>query len=72
LADPLLVGEPDPHSTATSPSPTAHRPATAAHGSATTSRPATIPNGRKGYKLTLWVSPTTEDGLADAHGLLQL
>jgi hypothetical protein len=31
-----------------------------------------VPNARKGYKLTLWVSAMTEAGLADVHGLLQL
>jgi hypothetical protein len=31
-----------------------------------------VPNARKGYKLTLWVSATSEAGLADVHGLLQL
>ncbi len=31
-----------------------------------------IPNERKGYRLTLWISATTAEGLADAHGLLQL
>jgi hypothetical protein len=35
-------------------------------------RPATVPNARKGFKLTLWVSPTDESGLTDVHGLLQL
>jgi hypothetical protein len=33
---------------------------------------APVPNARKGYKLTLWVTATTEAGLADVHGLLQL
>jgi hypothetical protein len=31
-----------------------------------------IPNTRKGFKLTLWVSSTSEDGSSDVHGLLQL
>jgi hypothetical protein len=31
-----------------------------------------VPNARKGYKLTLWVSATSETGVADVHGLLQL
>jgi hypothetical protein len=31
-----------------------------------------VPNARKGYKLTLWVSATSETGAADVHGLLQL
>jgi len=31
-----------------------------------------VSNRRKGYKLTLVISATTEAGLADAHGILQL
>jgi hypothetical protein len=45
--------------------PTARPPASAP-------RPVSLPNARKGYKLTLWVSATTETGQADVHGLLQL
>jgi hypothetical protein len=43
-----------------------------AKASARPSRPGSVPNQRKGYKLTLWVSTTSVDGLADVHGLLQL
>jgi len=39
---------------------------------AAASRPGAVPNGRKGDKLTLWVSSASEVGLADVHGLLQL
>jgi hypothetical protein len=35
-------------------------------------KPATVPNARKGYKLTLWVSATTDAGVSDVNGLLQL
>ena len=38
----------------------------------TTPKTSALPNGRKGYKLTLVVSATSEAGLADAHGMLQL
>src|SRR6266852_190300 len=73
--DRALVVVDDPPSPPTSAPPTA----TAAHAAsrpaaATTSTPKTsvLPNGRKGYKLTLVVSATSEAGLADAHGMLQL
>src|ERR1700730_1132883 len=49
--------------------PAAARPATA---TTSTSKTSALPNGRKGYKLTLVVSATSEAGLADAHGMLQL
>lgn len=46
---------------------------TVSHQPASThTRTASIPNARKGFRLTLWVSPTDETGLADAHGFLQL
>src|SRR6266852_2543975 len=35
-------------------------------------KPTTVPNARKGYKLTLWVSATTDAGVSDVNGLLQL
>ncbi len=35
-------------------------------------RSRAISNALKGFKLTLWVSEVTEQGLADVHGLLQL
>jgi hypothetical protein len=35
-------------------------------------RPRALPNARKGFKLTLWISSTDDNGLADAHGFLQL
>src|ERR1700694_1946349 len=31
-------------------------------------KPATVPNARKGYKLTLWVSATTDAGVSDVNG----
>ena len=72
LADPVLIPEPDhPPPTTTTASPP-DQAATTAQRPAAASRPGSIPNSRKGYKLTLWVSATSEDGLADAHGLLQL
>src|SRR5207244_10991460 len=49
--------------------PAAARPPAATTSTQTTSA---LPNGRKGYKLTLLVSVTSEAGLADAHGMLQL
>ena len=56
--------------TASPPDPT--RPATPAGAQPAANKPATVPNARKGYKLTLWVTATTEVGLADVNGLLQL
>ena len=35
-------------------------------------RPRALPNTRNGFKLTLWISSTDENGLADAHGFVQL
>lgn len=35
-------------------------------------RTRAVPNARKGFKLTLWISSTDDNGLADAHGFLQL
>jgi hypothetical protein len=72
LAEPVLVAKTDrPPRTTTEASAAADRAATTPQG-ATASRPGSTPNSRKCYKLTLWVSATSEDGLADAHGLLQL
>lgn len=56
---------PPPSAPATSATPTATAPATAG-------RSPSVPNARKGYKLTLWISATSDAGLADVHGLLQL
>lgn len=65
------AGAPPPTPAATTPSPPAlARPASGAQPA--TIKPSTVPNARKGYKLTLWVSPVTDLGLADVHGLLQL
>jgi len=61
---------PTPAATAPSP-PAAIRPELGV-GLPAANKPATIPNARKGYKLTLWVSGATDLGLADVHGLLQL
>jgi len=69
----VIVG--DPESPPTSPAPTGNAaPVTRGAPAATTSAPKTsaLPNGRRGYKLTLVVSATSEAGLADAHGMLQL
>ena len=59
------------------PAPAASPPNVAPEGSparppTTTSRQTPIPSARKGYKLTLWVSATSDMGLADVHGLIQL
>src|SRR5918912_1306573 len=78
LAEPLLITEATAPSqsteapsrpTGTAP-PRPHPKTAQAPGLAP--RPAAVPNARKGYKLTLWVSAMTEAGLADVHGLLQL
>jgi hypothetical protein len=69
----VIVG--DPASPPTSPAPTAKAaPVTRGAPATTTAAPKTTapPNSRKGYKLTLVVSPISEAGLADAHGMLQL
>jgi hypothetical protein len=50
----------------------AAKPPTGSPPAAAQAKPATIPNTRRGFKLTLWVSSTTEVGLADVHGFLQL
>jgi hypothetical protein len=69
----VVVGDPAPPPPSPGPAVTAPsagngtRPTTAS-----TPRTSALPNSRKGYKLTLVVSPTTEAGLADAHGMLQL
>ena len=49
-------------------------PAPGGGSAAPTSTPksSALSNRRKGYKLTLVISATTEAGLADAHGILQL
>jgi hypothetical protein len=52
--------------------PATARPAAPAGAQPAANKPATVPNARKGYKLTLWVTATTEVGLADVNGLLQL
>jgi hypothetical protein len=54
--------------------PAPARPAAAvgAQRAAAPNKPAAIPNARKGYKLTLWVSETSEAGVADVNGLVQL
>ncbi len=56
---------PPPATLSANAAPTATTPAAAG-------RPPSVPNARKGYKLTLWISPTSDAGLADVHGLLQL
>lgn len=83
LKEPEQLPEPGPSSTPagaapptpapTAPSPPAlARPALAGGGQPAANKPATVPNARKRYKLTLWVSPVTDLGLTDVHGLLQL
>ncbi len=47
-------------------------PATAARVAPTAGKSPTVPDARKGYKLTLWVSATSDAGVADVHGLVQL
>ena len=78
MPEPVLVTEPD------SPPPPAQAPriasgtalpgpgASTAQPPITPPKPATVPNARKGYKLTLWVSATTDAGVSDVNGLLQL
>lgn len=46
--------------------------ATATQVAPTAGKSLTIPNARRGYKLTLWVSATSDAGEADVHGLVQL
>ena len=78
MPEPVLVTEPD------SPPLLAQAPriasgtalpgpgASTAQPPITPPKPATVPNARKGYKLTLWVSATTDAGVSDVNGLLQL
>jgi hypothetical protein len=78
MPEPVLVTEPD------SPPPPAQAVPVAsgtglpgpgagtAHPPITPPKPLTVPNARKGYKLTLWVSATTDAGVSDVNGLLQL
>jgi hypothetical protein len=65
------MSEPSGPAPAASPPNVAPEPNTA-RPPATTSRQPPVPSARKGYKLTLWVSATSESGLADVHGLIQL
>jgi len=58
--------------TPVAPAPAPARPASAGGAQSAANKPATVPNARKGYKLTLWVTATTEAGLADVNGLVQL
>ena len=78
MPEPVLVTEPD------SPPPPAQAVpvasgtglpgpgASSAQPPTTPPKPLTVPNARKGYKLTLWVSATTDAGVSDVNGLLQL
>jgi hypothetical protein len=68
---PAGAAPPTPAATAPSP-PALARPAAAGGAQPSANKPATVPNARKGYKLTLWVTATTEAGLADVTGLVQL
>jgi len=54
------------------PAPSAAPAANTAPTCATAGRLPPVPNARKGYKLTLWISATSDIGAADVHGLLQL
>ncbi len=78
MAEPILVSEPKPSSqtnpAAAPASGTAPPPAqevTTAQPT-TSHKPTSIPNARKGYKLTLWVTASDDTGLADVNGLVQL
>jgi len=68
--EPVLVTEPDSPPSSRS-GPACRRPRTAQTANHA-AKPATIPNARKGYKLTLWVSATGRPGVSDVNGLLQL
>jgi len=74
----VLVTEPDPPPLPAQAPPVASGTAlpgpgaSPAHPPITPPKPAPVPNARKGYKLTLWVSATTDAGVSDVNGLLQL
>jgi len=75
LAEPILVSEALTNPSAPPASGTAPPPAqglTTAQPPTSSHKPTTIPNARKGYKLTLWVTATDDAGLADVNGLIQL
>jgi len=57
---------------ATTPNGTPEQSTASQHPGSTHTRSISIPNACKGFKLTLWVSPTDEAGHADAHGFVQL
>ncbi len=61
-----------PESAPSTPAPARPAEAVGAQRAAAPNKPAAIPNARKGYKLTLWVTATTEAGVADVNGLVQL
>jgi hypothetical protein len=68
-AEPVTVAAPTSSPAAEQ---TAAQSATPHQPAASHARPRALPNARKGFKLTLWISPTDDNGLADAHGFLQL
>ncbi|MBV8717161.1 MAG: hypothetical protein JOZ65_19035 [Chloroflexi bacterium] len=68
-ADPVTVAVP---TSGPAPEQTAAEAATPHEPAASHAKPRPVPNGRKGFKLTLWISPTDDNGLADAHGFVQL
>ena len=74
MAEPILVSEALTHPSAPPASGTAPPPAQGVTTAQppTSHKPTTIPNARKGYKLTLWVTATDDAGLADVNGLIQL
>ena len=78
MPEPVLVTEPDSLPPPAQAAPVASGTALPGPGASTAQppgtspKPATVPNARKGYKLTLWVSATTDAGVSDVNGLLQL
>ena len=78
MPEPVLVTEPDSPPPPAQAAPVASGTDLPGPGASTAQppftppKPATVPNARKGYKLTLWVSATTDAGVSDVNGLLQL
>jgi hypothetical protein len=78
LAEPILVSEPQPASHRNPAAPPAGGTAPPPAQGVTTAqtptppKPTSIPNARKGYKLTVWVTASDDTGLADVNGLVQL
>ena len=78
MAEPILVSEPQPASQTNPAAPPASGMAPPPAQGVTTAqtptppKPTSIPNARKGYKLTLWVTASDDTGIADVNGLVQL